>query len=394
MGAHPLDIRVADGGAQVTTGTLTGAGVAGTVTWVTTGVTAGTYYYQCTSHAGMVGQIIVTDTTNRLGSASGNGTINVCRGKTYTITFSGNLSNGQIYDLYTTSGGHSTANDSVTAAEGNSAFTSTTNSGVAWTTGSTVTITFTPNETTPNTVYIGNRNSAMTNNLIINVNDVAYVPSWGTAAASAVGDNREFKHWQDFYGADSANDATASSRGTLTTDATRDPGSDVKVSGTAVGAQQRRISRTAGTATWTVPDGVEKIRITCIGGGGGGGSYNTSYRGGEGGGGGAFASGEFNVTEGEQLTITVGVGGHGQRASTGANGGTSSVVATAAFGGAAHISVSAEGGNGGFAQNNDNGKAGNTTDVSGSDLVAGTTIRIALVDAVVGVLLLALAGLL
>ena len=48
----------------------------------------------------------------------------------------------------------------------------------------------------------------MTNNLIINVNDVAYVPSWGTAAApTAVGDNREFKHWQDFYGADSANDA-------------------------------------------------------------------------------------------------------------------------------------------------------------------------------------------
>ena len=375
MGAHPLDIRVADGGAQVTTGTLTGAGVAGTVEWDTTGVTAGTYYYQCTSHAGMVGQIVVTDTTNRLGSASGNGTINVCRGKTYTITFSGNLSNGQIYDLYTTAGGHSTANDSVTAAEGNSAFTSTTNSGVAWTTGSTVTITFTPNETTPNTVYIGNRNSAMTNNLIINVNDVAYVPSWGTAAASAVGDNREFKHWQDFYGADSANNETASSRGTLTTDATRDPGSDVKVSGTAVGAQQRRISRTAGTATWTVPDGVEKIRITCIGGGGGGGSYNTSYRGGEGGGGGAFASGEFNVTEGEQLTITAGLGGHGQRASTGANGGTSSVVATAAFGGAAHISVSAEGGNGGFAQNNDNGKAGNTTDVSGSDLVAGTTIR-------------------
>ena len=43
MGAHPLDIRVADGGAQVTTGAvLTGAGVAGTVTWVTTGVAAAT----------------------------------------------------------------------------------------------------------------------------------------------------------------------------------------------------------------------------------------------------------------------------------------------------------------------------------------------------------------
>ena len=372
---HPMAIRVSNGGSSVSTGTYTGEGTA-TVTWDTTNVAAGTYFYQCTNHTGMVGQIVVQDTTNRLGSSSGNGTINVCRGKTYTITFSGNLSNGQTYDLYTTAGGHSTANDSVTAAEGNSAFTSTTNSGVAWTTGNTVTITFTPNETTPNTVYIGNRNSSMTNNLIINVNDVAYVPSWGTAAAtsSGAGDNREFKHWQDWYGGDSANDNTASSYGVVTTSNTRDPGEDVKVSDSAVGAQERRVQRSS-SVTWTVPDGVEKVRITCIGGGGGGGSYNTSYRGGEGGGGGAFASGEFNVSAGEQLIITPGIGGRGNRGGTGTNGGTTSVTATSTYGGSSHISVSAEGGGGGWQGHAGNGKAGNEITVSGSDLVSGTMIR-------------------
>ncbi len=61
-GGHPVDVRVADGGATVSTGTLTGApaGPGESLTWDTTGVTAGTYYYQCTAHATMIGQIIVT----------------------------------------------------------------------------------------------------------------------------------------------------------------------------------------------------------------------------------------------------------------------------------------------------------------------------------------------
>ena len=64
MGAHPLDIRDGNPGTQVTTGTLTNAGTTGNVTWDTTGVAAGTYYYICTSHSGMVGTITVVDTTN------------------------------------------------------------------------------------------------------------------------------------------------------------------------------------------------------------------------------------------------------------------------------------------------------------------------------------------
>jgi len=46
---------------QVTTGTITGNGASvGTVTWDTTGVTPGTYYYICQFHSGMTGQIIVS----------------------------------------------------------------------------------------------------------------------------------------------------------------------------------------------------------------------------------------------------------------------------------------------------------------------------------------------
>ena len=61
-GAHPVDIVVADQGAQVSEGTLTGApaGDGSSVTWDTTGVTPGTYYYQCTSHPAMIGTITVS----------------------------------------------------------------------------------------------------------------------------------------------------------------------------------------------------------------------------------------------------------------------------------------------------------------------------------------------
>ena len=154
------------------------------------------------------------------------------------------------------------------------------------------------------------------------VNDVAYVPSWGTATisntptAGAV-DNREFKYWQDWYGGDNADTANVASAtwGFELPASTRDPGEDVEVGGVAVGAQQRRLLRgssgTGNSTTWTVPDGVEKVRITCIGGGGGGSSYSSTYYGGPGGGGGSFASGEFTVTANQQLTVTCGHGGYG-----------------------------------------------------------------------------------
>lgn len=61
-GGHPVDIVVSDGGAQVSEGTLSNApaGNGQTLRWDTTGVTAGTYYYQCTSHAAMIGTITIS----------------------------------------------------------------------------------------------------------------------------------------------------------------------------------------------------------------------------------------------------------------------------------------------------------------------------------------------
>ena len=172
-GSHPMAIRVADGGASVTSGTYSGEGTA-TVTWNTTGVAAGTYYYQCTNHAGMIGQIIVESTENRQGSAGANGTMQVCRGKTYTITLDG-LNNGVSYNLFNAAAPQSGTGNAITSAEGNSA-----PGGTAYS-GSPTTFTFTPNETTPDTVYI--TSAANSNDQVeITVNDLAFVPSWGTAA--------------------------------------------------------------------------------------------------------------------------------------------------------------------------------------------------------------------
>ena len=59
---HPFYIRVSDGGANVSTPAATNQGaVSGTVSW--TPNTAGTYYYQCGNHAGMIGTITVTATS-------------------------------------------------------------------------------------------------------------------------------------------------------------------------------------------------------------------------------------------------------------------------------------------------------------------------------------------
>lgn len=61
---HPFYIKTSAStgtGNQVTTGTITNNGAAvGTVTWDTTGVTAGTYYYICQFHGGMVGSIVIS----------------------------------------------------------------------------------------------------------------------------------------------------------------------------------------------------------------------------------------------------------------------------------------------------------------------------------------------
>ena len=172
-GSHPMAIRVADGGASVTQGTYSGEGTA-SVSWNTLNVTPGTYYYQCTNHAGMIGQIIVESTENRQGSAGANGTMQVCRGKTYTITLDG-LNNGVSYNLFNAAAPQSGTGNAISSGEGNSA-----PGGTAYS-GSPTTFTFTPNETTPDTVYI--TSAANSNDQVeITVNDLAFVPSWGTAA--------------------------------------------------------------------------------------------------------------------------------------------------------------------------------------------------------------------
>ena len=59
---HPFYIRVSSGGSNVTTPTASGQGSVGTATVSWTPNTAGTYYYQCGVHGGMIGTITVSNT--------------------------------------------------------------------------------------------------------------------------------------------------------------------------------------------------------------------------------------------------------------------------------------------------------------------------------------------
>ncbi|MDN0114354.1 phage tail protein [Yersinia intermedia] len=82
---------------------------------------------------------------------------------------------------------------------------------------------------------------------------------------------------------------------------------------------------TAGTFTFTVPDGVTRIRARVVGGGGGAGGSGAGRTGG-GGGGGGYAESWITVTPGQVLTIIVGSAGNGGGVSgAGSNGGASSV---------------------------------------------------------------------
>ena len=68
---HPFYIRVSDGGASVSTPAATNQGTqSGTVSW--TPNTAGTYYYQCGNHSGMIGTITVSDSTTSINLSLGN----------------------------------------------------------------------------------------------------------------------------------------------------------------------------------------------------------------------------------------------------------------------------------------------------------------------------------
>lgn len=87
-----------------------------------------------------------------------------------------------------------------------------------------------------------------------------------------------------------------------------------------------QVFNTPGTATFTVPNGVTRVKATVVGGGGGGSNSaatvvapgaNTSSGGG--GGAGGMAVGLYTVTPGQTVTVTVGAGGTAQ-----ATGSTSS----------------------------------------------------------------------
>ena len=58
---HPFYVRQSPGGADVNNPTIPNQGATGTVTVSWTPNTAGTYYYQCSNHASMLGVIIVDD---------------------------------------------------------------------------------------------------------------------------------------------------------------------------------------------------------------------------------------------------------------------------------------------------------------------------------------------
>ena len=105
---------------------------------------------------------------------------------------------------------------------------------------------------------------------------------------------------------------------------------------------------TSGTATWTCPTGVTRIKVICIGGGGGGSAQGASS-----GGSGGFASGIYTVTPGTGYAVTVGAG----------NAGTVTTFANGTAGGNSSLGslISASGGGGGL------WNAGSVADGSGSN---------------------------
>ncbi|CAB4150478.1 hypothetical protein UFOVP577_2 [uncultured Caudovirales phage] len=121
--------------------------------------------------------------------------------------------------------------------------------------------------------------------------------------------------------------------------------------------------KTTGTsATWTIPTGVTKVRVTVVGGGGSGN--------GAGGGGGGTAIKVLTVVAGT-LTYTVGGAGASSQVSSGTNNTITTVSATAGSAGAGNPGT---GGAGGIGSNGDLNFAGNGGG-SGSD-DSSNTVRI------------------
>jgi hypothetical protein len=138
------------------------------------------------------------------------------------------------------------------------------------------------------------------------------------------------------------------------------------------------------SSTWTVPDGIEEVRVQCWGGGGAGG--HPTFLPGGGGGGGAYAESTIAVVPGTIETIEVGAGGAGSnggqtyfrdattvmaqgggRPSGGQTGSGSGGLASRSVGdivfsgGAGNIGLTGGGGGGGSATSLANGNAGSGT---------------------------------
>lgn len=122
------------------------------------------------------------------------------------------------------------------------------------------------------------------------------------------------------------------------------------------------------TCNWTVPVGVTSMDVLVVGGGGGGGTLF-----GGGGGGGGVVDTRTTVTEGDQLTVTIGAGGAGGTGSTyltlnsGTNGADSSITGNG-------ISLVAKGGGGGARGGKDapNGNVGGSG--GGGSYVQGSIV--------------------
>ena len=120
---------------------------------------------------------------------------------------------------------------------------------------------------------------------------------------------------------------------------------------------------TTGTsASYTIPAGITKIKVTIIGGGGGGAGVGTGCPGSNGGGGGGGGSSIVyltGLTPGGTITYTVGAGGTaGASDASGGSGGTSSITVSA-------TTYSATGGSGGLT-NGTGGAGGNSSGTAGA----------------------------
>lgn len=125
--------------------------------------------------------------------------------------------------------------------------------------------------------------------------------------------------------------------------------------------------------TWTVPDGVTRVRLYAFGAGGNGAAGVTNSRGGSAGGGGACAYGDLAVVAGDELVMLMGAGGSGTATTVvrnsitlldaNAGGNASGLTRGAASSGSSkHASITNggvyEGGLGGSGQNGGTGTGG------------------------------------